>query len=349
MAKNIKYLFLYCSIFITIILLVIAVFIIFNNKKYEYHKEIILYNHPKYNQIIETIDNSTKNTEEYCTYVTTFGIQRLCDINICNKDDYIKYSNVEQLSIMNEYSKVYICVPTLIENYKYILDNIKKPIILISSNDRPTVDINFFNSDQNAFIKFIESDKIKKWYCLNCVYDHPKIFRMPIGMDYHSNQDLNPPLKQVEHDNIVKDIVKNSVPFFERKPTCYTTFHFQMGRSPDRQDAFDKIPKDLVFYEESRLDRIKTYKKQCEYAFVVSPLGNGMDCHRTWEALILGCIPIVKTSGLDKLYDDLPVLIVKDWGDVTSKLLTDTINNFKSKKFNYDKLTLAYWINDMDK
>ena len=29
---------------------------------------------------------------------------------------------------------------------------------------------------------------------------------------------------------------------------------------------------------------------------VISPMGNGLDCHRTWEALYLGVIPLVRGS-----------------------------------------------------
>ena len=32
------------------------------------------------------------------------------------------------------------------------------------------------------------------------------------------------------------------------------------------------------------------------YKFALSPEGNGIDCHRTWECLYLGVIPIVKKS-----------------------------------------------------
>ena len=60
---------------------------------------------------------------------------------------------------------------------------------------------------------------------------------------------------------------------------------------------------------------------------------------------MLRCIPIVKTSGINDLYIDLPVLIVNDWSDINQKLLTDTINNFKNKTFNYKKLSLKYWMN----
>jgi hypothetical protein len=80
-----------------------------------------------------------------------------------------------------------------------------------------------------------------------------------------------------------------------------------------------------------------------KYAFVLSPQGNGLDCHRTWEALCLGCIPIVKTSGLDPLFADLPVWIVKDWSEVTLDNMKQVIEDYKSKTFNYEKLTLNYW------
>jgi hypothetical protein len=96
--------------------------------------------------------------------------------------------------------------------------------------------------------------------------------------------------------------------------------------------AVEKIVKDVIFYEPSHLKRYDSWKKQSEYAFVVSPHGNGLDCHRTWEALCLGCIVIVKTSPIDSLYEDLPVLIVKDWSEINQSLLNDTVKSFKNKK-----------------
>ena len=58
---------------------------------------------------------------------------------------------------------------------------------------------------------------------------------------------------------------------------------------------------------------------------------------------ILGCIVIVKTSILDPLYTDLPVIIIDEWGDINNTLLKNYIKNFKIENFNYDKLTLKYW------
>ena len=86
-----------------------------------------------------------------------------------------------------------------------------------------------------------------------------------------------------------------------------------------------------MFYEEKRTTRKQTWETQRKYAFVISPHGNGYDCHRTWEALILGCIPVVKTSPLDVLFKDLPVLILKDWKELTKQLMEKTIQDFKNK------------------
>lgn len=66
----------------------------------------------------------------------------------------------------------------------------------------------------------------------------------------------------------------------------------------------------------------------------------------------MGCIPIVKTFDIDYLYDNLPVLIVNSWSDVTYDLLSFTIDKFKdlhnNNKFDYNKLTLSYWVDKIN-
>jgi hypothetical protein len=81
--------------------------------------------------------------------------------------------------------------------------------------------------------------------------------------------------------------------------------------------------------------------------FSISPHGNGLDCHRTWEDLILGCIVIVKTSALDPLYEGLPVVIVKEWNEITPKNLTLWLEKFVDKINDTsvrERLTLKYWM-----
>ena len=78
--------------------------------------------------------------------------------------------------------------------------------------------------------------------------------------------------------------------------------------------------------------------------FVLSPRGHGLDCHRTWEALYMGAIPIVKSSGMDALFSDLPVLIVKDWSEITESFLLKKWAEMKNTHYNFEKLYLSYWL-----
>ena len=51
--------------------------------------------------------------------------------------------------------------------------------------------------------------------------------------------------------------------------------------------------------------------------FVPSPAGNGLDCHRTWEALYLGAVPVILKSEFcgDSSW---PVLVIDKWKELTS-------------------------------
>jgi len=157
-----------------------------------------------------------------------------------------------------------------------------------------------------------------------------------------------------EQETMLITIKDRSVPLCNRNIKCYANFHFSMDTKLgyDRKDAVEKINKDVVCYEQNKITRLDTWNRQKDFAFVICPHGGGLDCHRNWEALCLGCIPIVKTSKIDKLYANLPVLIVNDWEDIDEKLLNYTVDEYRKKlennDFNMDKIKLNYWTNLID-
>ena len=79
-----------------------------------------------------------------------------------------------------------------------------------------------------------------------------------------------------------------------------------------------------------------------QFIFIICPFGGGLDTHRMWEALVLGCIPIIKTSGLDPLFEDLNVCIVQSWEQVNKEFLSQYLSNMKPR--DRKKLTLEYWV-----
>ncbi len=306
------------------------------------------------------------DSEKFCEYVSSWGIFKSCnffDRKINSSLNYIDRTCFEigDLNQIKDGDTFYISTYALRFFVSKILPFLKTRVILVSGDS----DDSIIKENPEAALYILNSPKIIHWFAQNCIITHPKITHIPIGMDYHtmSGRDtswgniISPLNQEIE----IKELINSSnfKPFWERSIKIYSTFHFCLERG-DRKEAYDNIPKNLIDYEPNQINRLETHKKQINYAFVASPFGDGPDCHRTWEALILGCIPIIKSSGMNPLFKDLPVLLVEKWSDVTQELLDKTIEEFRlkylthkdlthkdltHKTFNYEKLKLSYWMN----
>lgn len=289
----------------------------------------------------------TNGSENGCKFVSSRGILFSCNKYPRNPVSSIQAVSDIDLSSIQNGDTVYI-QGSAIKDFAKKLDSIPNRFILVSGDCDQSIPDDIFT--RTEFIKFIESYKIIHWFSQNCTGKHDKLSPIPIGLDYHTRSSsdrwgviMSPKDQEAE----ILSLVSTAKPFHERMIKAYANFHFSMNGqyTGDRVDAKNNLPENSVWYEPIYTKtRLETFQRQINYAFVISPHGNGIDCHRTWEALVLGCIPIVKTSPIDSLYDNLPVLIIKDWSDVTESLLTDTIQEYKYRDFNYNKLNLKYWV-----
>ena len=83
----------------------------------------------------------------------------------------------------------------------------------------------------------------------------------------------------------------------------------------------------------------------CQHSFVICPEGHGMDTHRTWEALYMGCIPIEKANLNNRFYTDLPICFVTDWEEITEEYLIRELIRIRATRWDMSKLTFTYWKN----
>ena len=74
--------------------------------------------------------------------------------------------------------------------------------------------------------------------------------------------------------------------------------------------------------------------------FIISPNGNGIDCHKHWESIYLKTIPIVTESINVNQYPDYPFLIIKDWSEFKNLELTIELYNKIWNNFEVEKLHL---------
>ena len=94
----------------------------------------------------------------------------------------------------------------------------------------------------------------------------------------------------------------------------------------------------------SSLESKNYFSSLSSYKFVVSPEGNGIDCHRHYEALMAGCIPIMEyNSQIEDKYKGLPILYTKDYSEINSEYLNNKYNEIINKEYDFSRLILSYY------
>ena len=288
-----------------------------------------------------------------CRYISSIGMMLSLDDNkmITYDANGVRYDFAKALN-GKDGSCIYVKFQYIPEFLNNVFPHIKYRFILVTGDGDETLPNDL--CDIHTFISILNNDKIIHWYAANSIEClHPKLTLIPIGVNFHSltyrtfnkhwGELAQTPLQQEAEIIEIRDSAR---PFYEREIKCYSNFHFAKYKEfgNPRQSAIDKIDKEIVYYEPETINRRQTWINQSKYAFVLSPIGHGLDCHRTWEALILGCIAVVLSSPLDSLYKGLPVLILNDWSDLNDELLKNTVEKFKEINFDYERITTKYWI-----
>lgn len=207
--------------------------------------------------------------------------------------------------------------------------------------------------------ELLASDKLVYWFTQNpdAGATHPKLQALPIGLDFHTisngprwgHEQATPAEQEAELDALRREMPKTS----DRQLLAHADFHFNKRKDQNWGDDRDSVQRVLhdnpaVLFQQQKLKRIELWREKTRYAFVVSPHGNGLDCHRTWESLVLGNIVIVKRSSIDALYDGLPVVIVDDWREISAENLkkwhAEHASAFERPEVT-ERLTNRYWLN----
>ena len=176
----------------------------------------------------------------------------------------------------------------------------------------------------------------------NNEYDHPKVHIMPIGIRdcgsvvlmhhrfHHSclyekgvSMLRRGTWTSVADVRPIKCLLCFSLWTHPSRQECYNlfagaSFMYNLNDANAATDApanpFEKVQAALV------------YDKTLESRYALCPRGCGVDTHRFYECIYLGCVPIVVRTNtvFDRLYDPVtgfPCLVVERWADVTEELL----------------------------
>lgn len=307
----------------------------------------------------------TRGPFEPTHYVWSRGLALLCDVN--GGLDFIKKQKGGKPPIrfdpalyadIAEGDLVWVRHIALPQFTREVLPAIRHRFALVSGDEDWGIPSSYDDAE-----RLLDCDRLVCWFTQNCdgTDTSGKISGIPIGLDFHTIANRYKwghfPATPAEQEAGLRDLVARMPKTVDRRLRVHADFHFnrhKVQRWGDTREDVKAILEEnpLVAFQQRKVRRYELWKQKTEYAFIASPHGNGLDCHRTWESLVLGNIPIVKRSSLDPLYEGLPVVIVDDWREITrprlEAWLTEHGPRFDEPEVG-ERLTNRYWIAHMRK
>ncbi len=280
-------------------------------------------------------------------------------------EDRIIYSPKHYIKNIQDGSIVWVYAKHLANFVSDVLPHINGKIILVSGGSDATFPTNY--PEKREILNAINSPSILHLFMQNCAYSHPKVTQIPIGIDLHTavhwpykcgfESSISSKKQSIQLTSLLKTLRQTGLRPI--KAICDFGFndsmHGEYNRYLEFNDDRATIRKRLENFPfashlEKSVPRDTLWKMKGQCAFDISPPGNGIDCHRTWESLLLGCIVIVKDSFLNPLLKDLPVVVIQSWDEITPENLAmwrikyaDALTNSKYR----EKLTIDFWLNKM--
>lgn len=176
----------------------------------------------------------------------------------------------------------------------------RRRFVLVTHNSDYPVDL----GDRRV----LRSPRIRKWFAANVALHHRKLVPLPLGV-------ANP---HWEHGDPAPLRAAQAI---SRKATLVDVSFSLNTNTAVRRYCLEQTGLELA----PRLPHPAYLLRLAEAYFCVSPSGNGIDAHRTWEALYLKTVPIVTRSPLTDEYADLPWIVLDDWSRFRSLELSESL------------------------
>ena len=260
-----------------------------------------------------------------------------------HRDDYDNLQNTFDISVLKPVNIVYthlcyaqnlINIITNLPDYKFILITHSCDCSVVAEGiSRPGG-----NGERQSLYKFEIPTNVVKWYSKNIDVTDSRIESIPIGLEnnrwfphIHKMDKLRAKITTPKQYKNLLYINHNVVTNPIERVSPYVLFRSKGWVTIDK----GANGKDFDVY----LDNIYNHK------FVLSPQGNGIDTHRTWECLYLGTIPIEKRNLNNRFYTGLPICFVDSWEEITEEFLNKEYDRIKNTQWDLRMLDFDYWKN----
>jgi hypothetical protein len=240
------------------------------------------------------------------------------------------------------------------ENWAYIkTDYIHDFFNTIKTNEKLIIVTG--NSDisiDNSYLKYLNQNNIIMWFGENVNINHEKLKSIPIGLAntgypfgdvkiLRKTQNQNNKKEKLFYCNFTVDsnkkereycLQQTNIPLVEDVNGGWNLEHKIHGIDKKTPNTFEGYLTDLS----------KSY-------FSISPKGNGLDSHRTWESLYVKTIPIVTKSLISEHHKDMPMVVLDDWSDFKNIEFNKDLYTKVWNNFDVTNLTMPKYLKRMNK
>lgn len=256
--------------------------------------------------------------------ISGYNYNKMCEWHICPR-----YEQKFEHNLIKENDFVFLNLDYFEQFINFIIKNrpLYKFILVTQNSDR-----NFTKEMFNYIEPFIN-----KLYAINATFQSEKLIKVPLGFNDDAINYINKIEKQESKENLIY---------------C----NFKICHHPERQECFHHFSKfDWVDIYPDGMNNIKQlpfedfYNTLKTYKYCIAPRGAGIDTHRTYESIFFGVIPIVKRNELSDLYENMPILLIDEWTEITKEFLEENYEEYYSKLINWCEknknwYTTEYWI-----
>lgn len=254
-------------------------------------------------------------------FLSSDTYRSICDHHIDETNLPFKPENVALGDVV--YVRAY---PQFLDKLVEALPKMRHKFILLTHSSDKTMPGDY------SFL--LDNELLVAWFVENKGnVQHKKLIAIPIG--------LADPYWPHGNTQIIQDALAATRNVTKK---YYLYVNFETYTNHRARDEVLKHFKNQPFsYVASRKPWEEYLKELAQSKFVLSPPGNGLDCHRPWEALLMGSIPVMISTSIDSLFDDLPVVIIEDWKQATKEFLDTKYEEIRGKTYNMGKLYADYW------
>lgn len=268
-------------------------------------------------------------------FISGEKIQGLCDVSVYSSDVLQKFPNLKlycnklivikddltetDIEIINSSNTFFVKTDYLSFFVNKILPRILKEFIIVTHNSDYTVGGHESNSlldDMSA--KILRNKLLLKWFGQNMI-PNEKSQGIPIGLE-------NTSYKGCDYEICLKNK-------FNSKTNLYY-FNFSIHTNKNRPMYKQQLIDNGFDYTDGKVKWDDYINILSRSKFCFSPPGNGVDCHRHWECIYVGCIPVV-------LKND--ILFVDSYDQVTPQFLEDKYTEISGKCYDFRTTKLSHY------